>query len=103
MAAFRVFLRMRIQPGHGLAFERDWREGADRISAQRASVGQWLARSTEEDDVYYVISDWTDEQSFRAYERSETHQQYLRRLRPHRVDGSMSTMALLAAVPAGRS
>lgn len=97
--AFRVLLRMRIHPGSGPAFERDWRDGAERISAQRANLGQWLARSTEEADVYYVVSDWTDEASFRAYERSDAHQEHLRTLRPHRADGSMSTMAVLAAVP----
>jgi heme-degrading monooxygenase HmoA len=102
MATFRVLLRMRIRPGAAAAFERDWRDGAARVSAQRASVAQWLARSADEAEVYYVVSDWTDEASFRDYERSDVHQQHLRRLRPHRVDGSMSTMAVLAAVP-GRS
>ncbi|RSM44883.1 antibiotic biosynthesis monooxygenase [Amycolatopsis balhimycina DSM 5908] len=100
MTVFRVLLRMRVRPGSGPAFERDWRAGATRIATRPASVGQWLARGTDEEEVYYVVSDWTDEASFREYERSEAHQQHLRRLRPYRMDGSMSTMDIVVAVTA---
>jgi heme-degrading monooxygenase HmoA len=99
MTAFRVLLRMRVQPGSGAAFERDWQEGAARISTQRTNISQWLARSSEDEEVYVVVSDWTDEESFRDYERSEAHQQHLERLRPHRKDGTTHTMTVVATVP----
>ncbi|MEV6846602.1 antibiotic biosynthesis monooxygenase family protein [Actinoplanes sp. NPDC051411] len=99
MATFRVLLRMSVRPGAGPAFEREWRAGATRISEHPASRGQWLARATGPEETYYVVSDWADESAFRDYERSEAHQRYLERLGPHRVAASMSTMALVTAVP----
>lgn len=100
---FRVFLRLRTRPGEGPAFERAWRFGADLIAGQTDNRGQWLARSTEDPDTYYVISDWTDEPSFRSYERSTVHAEHLARLRPHRAEGEMSTMSVIRSMPRGTS
>lgn len=100
---FRVLLRMRTRPGAGVAFERAWRSGADVIASQADNLGQWLARDTEDADVYYVISDWTDEASFRSYEHSAVHAEHLARLRPHRANGEMSTMSVICGVPRATS
>jgi heme-degrading monooxygenase HmoA len=93
--AFRVFLRVRTRPGAGPAFESSWRSGADRIAGEPANLSQSLARSSEEPDTYYVFSDWTDEPSFRTYEKSALHADHLARLRPHRAGGDMWTMEVL--------
>jgi heme-degrading monooxygenase HmoA len=98
--AFRVLLRMRCHPGRGADFEQAWQEGAALIAAQDANHGQWLARSTEDPATFYVVSDWTDEPAFRAYEHSAVHQEHLARLRPFRADGEMTTMDLVHSVPA---
>ncbi|MGW2425635.1 antibiotic biosynthesis monooxygenase family protein [Streptomyces sp. NPDC001709] len=92
---FRVTLRMEVHPGRGPDFERVWRESAGTITGQAANLGQWLSASLEEKDVYYIVSDWTDEQRFREYERSAEHLEHRSRLHPYRRAGSMTTMRVV--------
>ncbi len=92
MERFRVMLRMQIHPGMESEFERTWREIGDAITEQPANIGQWLCRSAEEPGVYYVISDWVDEPSFREFETSERHLRHRTKLHPYRSGGSMTTM-----------
>lgn len=87
---FRVILRMEIFPGRGPEFEKVWLEVGRAIARQPANLGQTLMRAEEEDDVYYVLTDWTDEPSFRAFERSEEHVGHRRRLNPFRRGGQMT-------------
>jgi len=75
-----------------------WHEGADVITGQPANVGQWLCRSEDEPDVYHIISDWTDEPSFRDYEQSREHLEHRRTLHPYRLRGSMATATVLAGL-----
>lgn len=105
---FRVMLRMDIHPGMEADFERTWHAVGDAITADPASIGQTLSRG-EEDGVYYVVSDWTDEPGFRRFERSAEHVGHRTRLHPFRSSGSMTTMHVVyamtgsaAAVPAPR-
>jgi heme-degrading monooxygenase HmoA len=97
MAVYRVLLRMQVVAGREGHFERAWRDGANTIAEEPANVAQWLSRSDEEPGVYYIVSDWRDEQSFRAYESSERHRRHRARLHPYRSAGSMTTMTVLAA------
>ncbi|GAA3428006.1 antibiotic biosynthesis monooxygenase family protein [Streptosporangium sandarakinum] len=90
--AFRVLLRMELVPGREEEFERAWLAGADVITGQPANLGQWLSKSAEEEGVYYIVSDWTDEARFREYERSDQHLEHRRTLHPYRSSGSMVTM-----------
>jgi heme-degrading monooxygenase HmoA len=102
VAAYRVVLRMQIRPGLAEPFERAWSDGARVIARERANLGQWLSRSDEEADVYYIVSDWVDEPGFREYERSERHREHRARLHPYRCAGSMTTMRVVdAATGAG--
>jgi heme-degrading monooxygenase HmoA len=96
---FRVLLRMEVAPGAAPAFERVWHEGADVITGQPANLGQWLCRSEDEPDVYHIISDWTDEASFREYEHSDQHLAHRQTLHPYRLRGSMATATVLADLP----
>jgi heme-degrading monooxygenase HmoA len=98
LAPFRVCLRLRTCPGSGPAFERAWDLGAGLIAGQAGHLGQWLARSTQDAATYYIVSDWADEESFRAYERSTVHAEHLARLRPHRAEGEMWTMSVVRSV-----
>ena len=93
---YRVLLRMHVVPGKEEQFERAWRDGAQAIAAEPANLAQWLSRSADEDGVYYIVSDWRDEPSFRAYETSERHQRHRARLHPYRSAGSMTTMTVVA-------
>ncbi len=93
---FRVMLRMNINPGMGPEFERVWREVGDSVTSHPANLGQWLSRSLEEEDVYYIVSDWVDEPRFREFETSDRHLEHRAKLHPYRSGGSMTTMRVVA-------
>jgi heme oxygenase (mycobilin-producing) len=95
--AYRVVLRMQVLPGLQEQFEEAWSDGARAIAQERANLGQWLSRSDDEENVYYIVSDWVDEPSFREYERSERHRLHRARLHPYRSSGSMTTMRVVEA------
>jgi heme-degrading monooxygenase HmoA len=97
MPVYRVLLRMQVVDGQERQFEQAWRDGAHTIAQEPANVAQWLSRSDGEPGVYYIVSDWQDERSFRAYEASERHRRHRARLHPYRSVGSMTTMTVLAA------
>ncbi|MCM2423345.1 MULTISPECIES: antibiotic biosynthesis monooxygenase family protein [unclassified Streptomyces] len=86
---FRVILRMEIHPGSHVSFEHTWLEVGRLIALEPTNLGQVLVRSVEEESVYYVITDWRDEPSFREFERSEAHVEHRRRLKPFRTGGQM--------------
>jgi heme-degrading monooxygenase HmoA len=95
---FRVLLRMELVPGREQEFERAWLDGAHVITDQPANLGQWLSKSADEESVYYIVSDWTDEARFREYELSEQHLEHRQKLHPYRRKGSMSTMTVVHAL-----
>ncbi|MEU5652729.1 antibiotic biosynthesis monooxygenase family protein [Streptomyces pseudogriseolus] len=86
----RVILRMEIHPGMGAEFEQVWRSVGESIAREPANRGQTLVRSTEEEGVYFVLTDWADERSFHAFEVSDRHTAHRRRLRPYRRGGDMA-------------
>ncbi|WP_267242545.1 NAD(P)-binding domain-containing protein [Streptomyces sp. PR69] len=99
---FRVILRMEIRPGTQDDFERTWWEVGSAIARQPANRGQTLTRATEGEGgapVYYVITDWTDEESFRAFEVSEAHVGHRKRLGRYRTGGEMTTTQVVYEIP----
>lgn len=97
--AFRVMLRVETNPGMAADFERTWLEIGTAVTSDPANLGQWLMRSTEEEHIYYIISDWTDEPGFRTFEHSEQHVKHRERLHPFRSGGSMATMQVVHQLP----
>jgi heme-degrading monooxygenase HmoA len=95
-ATFRVLLRVEVRPGLETDFEGEWRAGSEVVAGQPANRGHWLSRSDKEDSTYYVVSDWTDEPSFRAFESSPAHLEHRQRMHPYRTGGSMTTMRIVA-------
>lgn len=93
---FRVMLRMQIKPGMETDFERVWNEVGDSVTGDPANLGQWLSRSSTEEGVYYIVSDWVDEPRFREFETSEKHLEHRQKLHPYRSHGSMVTMNVVA-------
>ncbi|MEV4438271.1 antibiotic biosynthesis monooxygenase family protein [Streptomyces sp. NPDC049577] len=87
---YRVILRMEIRPDAAEEFERTWRAVGELIAREPANLGQVLTRDVEHPGVYYVVTDWTDEQGFRRFERSEAHVGHRRRLAPYRTGGEMA-------------
>ncbi|MGP3979153.1 NAD(P)-binding domain-containing protein [Streptomyces sp. 8N114] len=96
---FRVMLRMEIHPGRRQEFERTWRQVAAGIAREPANRGQTLVRSAEDENVYYVLTDWADELSFRTFELSEAHVENRRRLQPFRSGGEMVVTETVYEVP----
>ena len=92
---FRVMLRMQVIRGKADEFEKVWYESAGTITGQAANLGQWLSRSDDEEDVYYIVSDWINETLFREYEQSEEHVVHRGNLHPYRSKGSMQTMRVV--------
>ncbi|KXK63872.1 antibiotic biosynthesis monooxygenase [Micromonospora rosaria] len=91
-------LRAEIRPGMENDFEQAWLSVGRRVTDHPANLGQWLCRSETEAHVYYIFSDWTDEPSFREFERSDQHVEHRMTLHPYRSGGAMSTMTVRHAL-----
>jgi heme-degrading monooxygenase HmoA len=98
--ALRVLLRIEVQPGREDEFERVWRQHAEFVRGLADNRGQALYRDRAAGNAYVVETDWADEGAFRAFERSEPQQEYLRRLWPMRAGGSMALLTRLVALAA---
>ncbi|NUK33491.1 antibiotic biosynthesis monooxygenase [Streptomyces lunaelactis] len=96
--AFRVLLRMEINPGLEADFEKAWRGSTEAVTGPPACLGQWLSKDTAEESVYFIVSDWTDEPGFREFESSDAHLAHRERLHPYRGKGSFNTMRVVAHV-----
>ncbi|HKT06229.1 MAG TPA: antibiotic biosynthesis monooxygenase [Rugosimonospora sp.] len=92
---FRVMLTLNIHPGMEREFEQAWLAADGDLTGQRANLGRWLLRSSTEDSVYFIISDWTDEPSFREFENSEVHLTHRKKLHPYRSGGGFETMRVV--------
>ncbi|MER5424678.1 antibiotic biosynthesis monooxygenase family protein [Streptosporangium roseum] len=97
-SVFRVLLRMQIHSGMEREFERTWFQVGQAVTDHPANLGQWLARSQEEEGVYYIVSDWADERRFREFEHSQGHLAHRTRLHPFRSGGTMTTMRVVYAM-----
>jgi heme-degrading monooxygenase HmoA len=100
---FRVMLRMQIKPGLAEEFERTWTAVGDSVTSHPANLGQWLSRSADEDDIYYIVSDWVDEPRFREFETSDRHLEHRQKLHPYRSGGTMATMQVVAHLEAAHT
>ncbi|WP_371671425.1 antibiotic biosynthesis monooxygenase [Streptomyces sp. NBC_00289] len=86
----RVILRMEVYPELAADFERVWLSVGESIAREPANLGQLLVRSTEEEAVYYVLTDWAGERAFRDFEVSHRHTLHRQRLKPFRRGGDMA-------------
>lgn len=91
----RVILRMEIFPDLVRDFEQTWSEIGELISREPANLGQTLVRDTEEEGVYWVLTDWEDEPQFRAFELSARHVVHRQRLKPYRKGGGMNVTEIV--------
>ena len=70
---FRVVLRLQINQGMERDFEQMWPQIGNAVTVHPANRGQWLLRGADELATYYIMSDWTGESQFRAFEHSPAH------------------------------
>ncbi|WP_277744850.1 antibiotic biosynthesis monooxygenase [Streptomyces sp. LX-29] len=94
-----MLLRAEIVAGLEVDFEQVWSGIGAAVTEHPDNLGQWLMRSRDEPGVYFIISDWTNEERFRAFERSAAHIEHRRKLHPFRTGGSMTVMDVAAALP----
>jgi heme-degrading monooxygenase HmoA len=94
---FRVMVTVEVEPGSRSRFEQAWREGASVVSSRPANLAHWLSKSSNDDGVYYVGSDWASEASFYEFEQSEQHLEHRASLQPFRFAG-ITTMHVLASI-----
>ena len=92
---FRIVLTMHIHAGMEEGFEQTWAKVGAAVSGHHANLGHWLLRSTDEAGVYYIMSDWVDEQRFREFERSWEHGEHRAMLHPYRSSASITTMRVV--------
>lgn len=98
----RVILRMEVDPAHSAEFEATWTDIGRAIASEPANLGQTLVRDTQEDGVYFVLTDWESEAAFRAFELSAPHVENRRRLGRYRTGGSMHVTEVVTTLPPGR-
>jgi heme-degrading monooxygenase HmoA len=91
---FRVVLRFEVREGMEQDFESTWREIGESIAAQSPILNQWLLRGVDEPRTYWIMSDWADEPTFRAFELGAPHVEHRKRLAPYRASVSMTTMTV---------
>lgn len=96
--AFRVMLRMEIEPGKEADFEQAWHAGTDAVTGHPANLGQSLARANGEESTYFIVSDWVDEPRFREFEDSPAHLEHRATLHPFRKGGSFHVMEVVAHI-----
>jgi heme-degrading monooxygenase HmoA len=97
--ALRILLQIDVQAGREREFEQLWCEHSSWIRELPDNHGQWLLRRTDNASGYVILSDWTDEDAFRAFERSEPQQEYLKRLGPIRAGGVMALLTMVYEQP----
>ncbi|MFF0103533.1 antibiotic biosynthesis monooxygenase family protein [Streptomyces hirsutus] len=96
--AFRVMLRMEIEPGKESAFEQAWLAGTGAVTGHPASLGQTLSREDGPGSTYVIVSDWVDEPRFREFEESPAHLEHRATLHPFRKGGTFHVMEVLHRV-----
>ncbi|WP_019869949.1 antibiotic biosynthesis monooxygenase family protein [Salinispora oceanensis] len=93
--SLRVLLQIDIRPGWEEDFERLWYGHARYVNRLGDNHGQSLLRRTDGAGGYVVLTDWTNEPAFRAFEQSPEQQSYLKKLWPMRQGGSMSLLTVV--------
>lgn len=98
---YRVMVKMRIHPGMERDFEKTWRDIATTIARHPANITQSIAKSPDEDGIYYITSDWQNKQRFHEFEHSPEHAANRMRLDPYRdpAGTSMTPMHVTATHP----
>jgi heme-degrading monooxygenase HmoA len=103
----RATLHLKVRPGCELEFQRAWQEVAAEVRRVPGSLRQALTRSERDPGMFTITSDWADEDSFRAFERSPAQDALTARLRELRESASMRVDQIVAhldsEVPACRA
>jgi heme-degrading monooxygenase HmoA len=92
----RVTLHLKIRPGLEFEFQRAWQDVAAEVSRLPGSLRQALTRDKRDPRAFTITSDWADENSFRAFERSSEQNALTATLRALRESAHMTVDHLVA-------
>jgi heme-degrading monooxygenase HmoA len=94
----RATLHLKIRSGRELEFRRAWKDVAAEVSRLPGNLRQSLTRNERDPSTFTITSDWADEDSFRAFERSPEQDALTATLRELRESASMTVDHLVAHV-----
>jgi heme-degrading monooxygenase HmoA len=94
----RATLQLKVRSGRELEFQRAWEDVAAEVGRLPGSLRQALIRQEGDPCVFTITSDWADEESFRAFERSPEQDALTATLRALRESASMQVDDLLLHV-----
>jgi quinol monooxygenase YgiN len=92
----RATLYLKIRAGHEREFELAWQDVAVEVRDLPGCLRQALARDESDPSAFTITSDWADEASFRAFERSPEQDALTATLRALRESASMRVDDLVA-------
>jgi heme-degrading monooxygenase HmoA len=92
----RATLHLKVRPGRELEFERAWQDVAAEVSRLPGNLRQALTRNERDPGTFTITSDWADDDSFRAFERSAEQDALTATLRALRESASMTVDHLVA-------
>jgi quinol monooxygenase YgiN len=99
----RTTLYMKVKDGRGDDFERAWRAIAEEVRKTPGNLRQALTRDPEDPDSFVVTSDWTDRETFGAFERSPEQDDLTAPLRDLRESARMTVHELVTHIEGGAS
>src|SRR5260221_10588171 len=91
----RATLTMKVRPGCEDAFIQAWQAVANYTRHVPGNLRQSLQRDLNEGQLFTITSDWQDQASFIAYERSPEQDAITTSLRDLRLSTQMSITDLL--------
>jgi heme-degrading monooxygenase HmoA len=94
----RATLHLKIRAGRELEFRRAWTDVATEVSRLPGNLRQSLTNSERDPSTFTITSDWVDEDSFRAFERSAEQDALTAKLRALRESASMTVDDLVAHI-----
>ncbi|WP_433203167.1 antibiotic biosynthesis monooxygenase family protein [Nocardia sp. CA-107356] len=79
----RVMVRARIRAGEEAAFEAAYAQVTAQVAGTPGHIRDELLRPCADDDHYILLSEWTDEAAFLAWEDAPIHRQTTTPMRPY--------------------
>lgn len=94
----RATLRLTVRPGAEQEFPRLWKGIAAQVRAVPGNLRQTLQQQLDDPRRFVIVSDWTDEAAFRAFERSPEQDVLTQPVRQCREAAEMHVYAVVEQI-----
>ncbi len=101
--SFRAELKMRVSSTSGPKFLDAWGRVARGATSWNGLLAQSISRPVGSHDEFVIISEWDDEESFRAFETDPLQEELTSVLRELRLSSSMSLFEVIERVVSAES